>query len=102
MNGQIAVTRSFGDSRQRPSMIATPFVQAIEFNPQADSFLVLACDGVFDVLSNQEVVDCVVQEIETDPTFTGAANRVRDMAYQYGSTDNISVMVVGLAGDLSG
>jgi serine/threonine protein phosphatase PrpC len=50
----------------------------------------MACDGLWDVMDDQYAVD-VARSIE-DPR--RAAVRLRDLAYQTGSTDNISVTVV--------
>jgi serine/threonine protein phosphatase PrpC len=58
--------------------------------------LILACDGVWDVISDQQAVDICLrpdingQELSADMM----ACKLRDMAYLYGSTDNISVVVV--------
>ena len=52
--------------------------------------IVFACDGVWDVMSEEEVADLVRQEI--DPML--AARKLRDTASQKGSSDNISVGIV--------
>jgi len=54
-----------------------------------DEFLILACDGVWDVLSNQDAVDCV-RDYKPDI----AAQMLVDLAFDVGSTDNISAVVV--------
>lgn len=59
-----------------------------------DRFLILACDGVWDVLSNQQAVD-IVQEALLQPNATAdhAARKLAVDAYTSGSEDNISVLV---------
>ena len=59
-----------------------------------DRFLILACDGVWDVLSNQQAVD-IVQEALLQPNATAdhAARKLAVDAYTLGSEDNISVLV---------
>jgi len=70
-------------------------------------FIVLASDGLWDVMSNQEAVDMVVQVIRKyDPdhgiswedggAFQEAAQRLTEEAYVRGSTDNIGVCVVAI------
>ncbi|CAL1126189.1 unnamed protein product [Cladocopium goreaui] len=59
----LAMTRSFGDMHfKRPIglAIAEPEVQVISLSDK-DLFMVLGTDGVFDVLSNQEVIDLAMR-----------------------------------------
>jgi len=57
-----------------------------------DEFLILACDGVWDEVSDELAVEVVATE--SDPTL--ASCKLRDYAYLLGSDDNISVMVIQL------
>jgi serine/threonine protein phosphatase PrpC len=57
----------------------------------SDTFVVLACDGVWDVLSNAEAAALVVADAATLRDRAGA---VVKSAYDKGSTDNISVVVI--------
>jgi len=52
----------------------------------------VACDGVWDVLTLQEVMD-TVREV-ADPN--QAAQKIVDIALASGSTDNVSVIVLDL------
>lgn len=60
--GLLAVTRSFGDHSIKEFVIADPYVQSLSLTPDCE-FLVMGCDGVFDVLSDSEVcaivLDCL-------------------------------------------
>jgi len=54
LNGVIAVTRSFGDTRFQPFVTADPDI--LRFTQDStDDALVLACDGLWDVFSKQDV-----------------------------------------------
>ena len=56
-------------------------------------FFIIGCDGVWDVLSDEQAVDLVA-------AWHGAAEGaavLRDLAFVHGSTDNISAMVVDLS-----
>jgi len=92
VNGQLAVSRSIGDFYMQPFVTCEPFVNQVEITDQ-DEFLILACDGVWDVLSDQEAVE-IVARANGDPA--RASTRLRDAAYLLGSDDNISVIVVNL------
>ena len=55
----LAMTRSFGDSTAaRVGVIAIPEIKEHELNPD-DKVLVLASDGVWEFLSNQEVANII-------------------------------------------
>ena len=45
-------------SKQQQLVIAEPEVRVLEITPD-DEFLLLACDGLFDVMSSQEAVSFV-------------------------------------------
>lgn len=71
VNGNLALSRAFGDfafkSRaelpQEQQMITVkPDVVVRDLDPDLQ-FVVLACDGIWDVLSNQEVADFIIKRI---------------------------------------
>lgn len=89
----LAMTRSFGDMHfKRPIglAIAEPEVQVISLCDK-DLFIVLGTDGVFDVLSNQEVIDLAMRHWREPEE---AAKNIVRSAYKRGSEDNLTVMVV--------
>lgn len=67
VNGDLSLSRSIGDLRYKRNSMLPPEAQIISalpdvrvFHRQAnDEFMVLACDGVWDVLSSQQVVDFI-------------------------------------------
>ncbi len=61
----------------------------------ADAFVVLACDGVWDVLSNAEAA-ALVAGAPPEASLRDRAGAVVKAAYDKGSTDNISVVVIRL------
>jgi adenylate cyclase len=90
VNAVLAVSRAFGDFALDPFVLCDPYISDTQLT-DADEFLIIACDGVWDVLSDQQAVDLVRT---CDPT--KAATVLRDYAYMYGSMDNISVVVLKL------
>lgn len=96
VNGILAVARSLGDHEMKEYVIGEPHVSRTVLNMEGegaeDSILVLACDGVWDVLSDQQV--CEMADEYVDPQ--EAAKAITEKAIEEGSTDNISVIVVYL------
>ena len=86
--GDLAVARSLGDCASAPYVTSKPFIQDVEITPE-DEFMVIGCDGVYDVFTDQEVVE-IVKKSPSD----NAATLLRDYAYLHGSNDNISCIVV--------
>ena len=92
VEGALAVSRSLGDHDFKKVVVCDPFYSEIDVL-EGDSFLILACDGLWDVLSDQEAVDLVKDE--TSPQLM--ANKLLKTAIDKGSVDNITIVVVLLA-----
>lgn len=91
----LAVSRALGDyqHKQNNYVIATPEITTTRLQSD-DEFLILACDGVWDVMTNQEAVNIVAQSLAQGSNPTKAAKTLTQTAYDTGSTDNISALVV--------
>ncbi|EJD03382.1 protein serine/threonine phosphatase 2C [Fomitiporia mediterranea MF3/22] len=88
VNGILAVTRSLGDSSMKDFVVGAPYTTETELGDD-DDFLILACDGVWDVTSDQEAVD-MVRNV-TDPQ---QASSILVQHALKESTDNITAIVV--------
>ncbi|CAF4938600.1 unnamed protein product [Pieris macdunnoughi] len=66
VNGQLAVSRAIGDAQYKPYVIAHPEQAALDLDGDED-FLVIACDGLWDVVSEDEVALAVYRQITADP-----------------------------------
>ncbi len=101
VGGRLAIARALGDaSLKAPALAqswvsATPEVMTYTLTEQ-DEFLLLACDGVWDVMSNEQAVKIVRDALASGKSLTEAAKKLRDTTYKMGSGDNISVMIVPL------
>jgi serine/threonine protein phosphatase PrpC len=93
LDGYLAVARSFGDLSFAPKVSVEPHTCTVPLEA-TDQFLILACDGVWDVLSDQDATDLAGRILSRGATAVLASERLRDEAYTRGSTDNISVMVI--------
>lgn len=95
----LSVSRSFGDvSLKEPSAVVCSVPDTLHRPVGAeDCFVVTACDGVWDVLSDQEVVDVVVANIvgKDDVIDTkAAATAVVRTAHQRKSGDNLTCTII--------
>ena len=88
--GMIALGRSFGDINI-PGISAEPEVHQY-YVSEDDRWIVLACDGVFDVLTN----DYIGTIASKSNSASELACDIRNLAYANLSTDNITVIVVDI------
>ncbi|KAJ1343110.1 hypothetical protein BSLG_002136 [Batrachochytrium salamandrivorans] len=91
VNGVLAVTRSLGDLSMKEWVIGSPYTTETVLN-STDTFLILACDGIWDVCSDQQALD-IIKDI-LDPQ--EAADTLLDYALDNFSTDNLTVVVARL------
>lgn len=92
VNGILSVTRALGDHAMKEWVVCDPYYTELVLC-KTDRLLILACDGVWDVLSDQEAVDLIKNDIDTC-TAQQMSQTLLDTALERGSTDNISVMVI--------
>ncbi|CAD6918117.1 unnamed protein product [Tilletia controversa] len=92
VNGVLAVTRSLGDSSMKDFVLGAPYTTETTLEAD-DTFLIVACDGLWDVAEDQEAVD-LIKDV-TDPQ--EAAEVLLKHALNNFSTDNVSIMVVRFA-----
>lgn len=88
--GDLAVARSIGDSTCTPYVTHKPNINELTLSENAE-FIILACDGLFDVMSDQEACDLVRRYPREK-----SSQILRDFAYLLLSGDNISVIVIHL------
>ncbi|XP_006654873.2 protein phosphatase 2C 53 [Oryza brachyantha] len=114
--GVLAMSRSIGDKYLKPYIIPVPEVTVVA-RARDDDCLILASDGLWDVMSNEEVCDAARKRIllwhkknagtastssaqisgaSSDPAAQAAADYLSKLALQKGSKDNITVVVIDL------
>ncbi|KAJ7567616.1 hypothetical protein O6H91_02G155700 [Diphasiastrum complanatum] len=89
VDGQLAVARAFGDKSLKEHLSADPDMQEVLIDSSAE-FLILASDGLWKVMDNQEAID-LVRKL-TDPQV--AAKLLMDEALARNSKDDISCIVI--------
>uniref|UniRef100_A0A2N9GDX7 PPM-type phosphatase domain-containing protein n=1 Tax=Fagus sylvatica TaxID=28930 RepID=A0A2N9GDX7_FAGSY len=104
--GVLATSRSIGDHYLRPYVISKPEVTMTK-RSNNDEFLILASDGLWDVISNEVACQIVKRcldgrmkrnslEVENESRAAEAAAVLAELAMARGSNDNITVIVVDL------
>ncbi|TQS32272.1 hypothetical protein Golomagni_07419, partial [Golovinomyces magnicellulatus] len=90
VNGVLAVTRALGDTYMKDLVTGHPYTTETVIQPELDEFIIIACDGIWDVCSDQEAVD----HVRNVQNATEASKLLVDHALSRFSTDNLSCMVV--------
>ena len=102
----LSVSRCFGDLdckfiSQQPDVF--------DYKLKDDKFIILGCDGLWDVLSNQDVIDFIIKELinvkelkdYTNKSEKNIAYKLGEFAISKGSTDNISIIIIFLLNNLN-
>jgi protein phosphatase 1L len=102
VNGALAVSRAFGDRNLHKFISAEPEIST-QILTEKDEFIILATDGVWDVIRNQEAVDIVHRcLIKQNYNCKKCALILVESASRRGSQDNITAIVIDLRGLISG
>ncbi|TVU34014.1 hypothetical protein EJB05_15835 [Eragrostis curvula] len=88
----LQVTRSIGDDDLKPAVTAQPEIIETALSVD-DEFLVMASDGLWDVVSNEDVLS-IIKDTVKEPGM--CSKRLATEAAERGSKDNITVIVVFL------
>ncbi|XP_046872119.1 protein phosphatase, Mg2+/Mn2+ dependent, 1Na (putative) [Hypomesus transpacificus] len=106
VNGSLAVSRALGDFdfkevewRPQTEQLVSPEpeVYELERSPQ-DEFLILACDGVWDVIGNEELCAFVRSRMQVCNDLREICSQVIDLCLYKGSLDNMSIIIVCFPG----
>uniref|UniRef100_A0ACD5XKG9 Uncharacterized protein n=1 Tax=Avena sativa TaxID=4498 RepID=A0ACD5XKG9_AVESA len=97
VQGSLAVSRGIGDAHLKQWVVADPDTRTLLVDPQCE-FLLLASDGLWDKVDNQEAVDIARPLCISDDKASrvDACRRLVDTAVARGSTDDISVLIIQL------
>jgi len=123
INGRLAVSRSFGDSDLGESVSASPFVSIFDLEKMKisfidtaidnksgeknlagklhedrhDLFLILACDGLWDVFQDEEVAHWIYKHEGNKDDLNQVAEGLVKAALKKGTQDNVSVLLIKLS-----
>jgi serine/threonine protein phosphatase PrpC len=101
--GVLAVSRAFGNFEMKELCPPTPTISQVVLRGKPKQrwgrFLIIACDGLWDVMKDSEAVSLVKQSAQAasdagrDPLQTASRTLV-DEALDRGTTDNVTVQVI--------
>lgn len=91
VNGTLAVTRAMGNISSKNTISGNPHTSEIELTDK-DEFFIIACDGLWDVCTDQLAVD-IAGRIHCP---IKASEALVKYALKNGSTDNLTAIVVRL------
>lgn len=103
VNGSLAVSRALGDYEYKNVEGRGPCEQLVSPEPEVfvldrdeenDEFLILACDGIWDVMSNEDVCAYVRSLLLLTDDLETITNQVIDTCLYKGSRDNMSIVLV--------
>jgi len=123
IDGQLAVARAFGDFQYKDANISNPNYWKVSNQPVVtcmkrekkcggfskvggragethdnnksyDRFCVIACDGIYDVLSNEDLMEYVDFGLKTKRDVQVVANELLDTCLSLGSKDNMSAIIL--------
>lgn len=97
VGGVLAMSRAFGNRLLKPFVVAEPEIQEELVDGDLES-LVLASDGLWDAVENEEAVSLA----KTEDVPESAARKLTEIAYSRGSADNITCIVVQFQHDKTG
>jgi len=115
VNGNLALSRALGDFEFKRNQKLNPEEQIVTSNPdiiehklgEEEEFIVLACDGIWDCMSSQEVVNYVRKGIADRLALTIICEKLMEKCLANESEiggigcDNMTVVIVGLLNGLT-
>ncbi|XP_036026551.1 protein phosphatase 1B isoform X2 [Onychomys torridus] len=102
VNGSLAVSRALGDydykcvdGKGPTEQLVSPEPEVFEIlRAEEDEFVILACDGIWDVMSNEELCEYVQSRLKVSDDLENVCNWVVDTCLHKGSRDNMSIVLV--------
>jgi len=115
VNGSLALSRALGDFEFKQNGSLSPEYQIVTSDPEIvehdlkenDEFIVLACDGIWDCMTSEEVVDFVSREIAQNYPLDRVCEDLMERCLAPDSEiggvgcDNMTVIIVGILGGRS-
>lgn len=86
VNGSLNLARAIGDVEFKQNKFLSPEKQIVTANPdiniidlsEDDEFIVLACDGIWDCMTSQQLVDFIHEHINVESSLSAVCEKVLD------------------------
>jgi len=85
-------TEGIGPCEQQVS--PEPDITVVDRDSKQDEFLVLASDGIWDVMSNEDLCDYIRHQLTVESCVENICSSIIDICLHKGSKDNMSVVLV--------
>ncbi|PFH36826.1 hypothetical protein BESB_050180 [Besnoitia besnoiti] len=111
VNGNLNLSRALGDlvykqdstlPAEKQIVSAVPDIVSLHRDPEKDEFIIIGCDGIWELLSSQEVVDFIRKRIEDTADLSQILQELLDSllspnpaVFEYGC-DNMTAILVDL------
>jgi serine/threonine protein phosphatase PrpC len=95
VDNQLAMTRVLGDFSMDKHVVP-PMADIVQYPRNSSAaYVVLACDGIWDVMTNEDVASFIIERAATT-TLDNIASHLLDECLRRTSTDNMSVYIIKL------
>ncbi|XP_072346027.1 protein phosphatase 1A-like [Scyliorhinus torazame] len=102
VNGSLAVSRALGDFnfkaaewRSQTEQLVSPEPEVYEIErSDKDQFIILACDGIWDIISNEDLCQFVSSRLQLTDSLEDVCSQVIHVCLYKGSRDNMSVVLI--------
>lgn len=95
VNGNLSVSRAIGDAKDKKYVIGEGDVTRTAMTGKED-YLVVACDGIWDVVDDQELVECIGKHLSKENQRSTTAKALVEFAKSEGSGDNMTAIIIFL------
>eukprot|EP01029_Cantina_marsupialis_P019240 TRINITY_DN44720_c0_g1_i1.p1 TRINITY_DN44720_c0_g1~~TRINITY_DN44720_c0_g1_i1.p1 ORF type:complete len:344 (-),score=98.49 TRINITY_DN44720_c0_g1_i1:437-1468(-) len=104
VDGKLAMSRALGDYHFKQNVGTGPLKQKVISLPdikqisrhEDDEFLIVACDGIWDVVDADDACNFVRDRLVADLSLEDISAELLDQCLKLGSTDNMSVIIIAL------
>lgn len=93
VNGLLAVSRAIGDFLLAPYVTWKPEITEVDIKNRINKYVVIATDGIWDALTNHEVIAIVNKTIMYDDA-KDIGKRLISTSRKRGSSDNIAICLI--------
>ena len=96
VNRNLALSRAIGDRSERPHVTADPEIITVPLLEDEDEFIIVATDGLWDVMESNEAVDLVQRLVQQGLPREQVATWLVEESTRRFTYDNVTVVIIWL------